>query len=299
MILIDFSNVAIGAILAFPEEIKLGAPKSDIENLIRHSILTTILSYKKKYRKEYGELVICIDSTRYWRKEVFPLYKANRKKSREDSTTDWDTVYSCISNMKSDIVKYLPYIVVEVDGAEGDDVIAALIKYSNKNMLIRTGLVESPEPNIIISSDKDFYQLHSYEGVKQFSPKMQKQVTEKFDTIKEGLIAKITKGDPGDGIPNIRSADNALVDKIRQLPITANMLKRFIELNESACSDKDELTRYNRNKTLIDFNYIPTIIYDNIVSKFLEPTVRPSKMDLLRYFQLNKCNNLIEHIEEF
>ena len=35
-------------------------------------------------QKKYGEIVLTYDSRAYWRKQVFPQYKANRKKGREE-----------------------------------------------------------------------------------------------------------------------------------------------------------------------------------------------------------------------
>jgi len=48
-------------------------------------VLNTLRSYRKQYKKTYGELILCIDSRHYWRRDVFPNYKHARKKAREDS----------------------------------------------------------------------------------------------------------------------------------------------------------------------------------------------------------------------
>ena len=59
MILIDYSQVALSNILSFQRELR--GTGSEVKNLIRHVTLSTLKSYKKKYGKEYGELVICCD----------------------------------------------------------------------------------------------------------------------------------------------------------------------------------------------------------------------------------------------
>ena len=54
--------------------------------MIRHMILNSIRMYNKKYRNEYGQLIICADGMNTWRKDFYPEYKANRKKSRDNSS---------------------------------------------------------------------------------------------------------------------------------------------------------------------------------------------------------------------
>ena len=83
MILVDYSQVALATILTFQRELK--GTESEVKNLIRHVVLSTIKSYKKKYGGEYGQIVIATDGRKYWRKEVFEHYKASRKKAREES----------------------------------------------------------------------------------------------------------------------------------------------------------------------------------------------------------------------
>ena len=68
MILVDYSQVALAAILTFQRELK--GDEAEVKNLIRHVTLSKLKSYKKKYAKEYGELVICCDGRKYWRKEI-------------------------------------------------------------------------------------------------------------------------------------------------------------------------------------------------------------------------------------
>ena len=55
------------------------------ENLLRHMILNSIRANKIKFGSDYGELVIAADARTTWRREMFPYYKANRKKNRDAS----------------------------------------------------------------------------------------------------------------------------------------------------------------------------------------------------------------------
>ena len=64
MILIDYSAIAISNVVT---------QKLDIdENLVRHMILNSIRLYRTKYQASYGEIVICTDGMKNWRKDVFP-----------------------------------------------------------------------------------------------------------------------------------------------------------------------------------------------------------------------------------
>ena len=175
MILIDYSQVALAAILTFQRELK--GSESEVKNLIRHVTLSTIKSYKKKYGKEYGEVVICCDGRKYWRKEFFEYYKGMRKSNREKSDLDWGLIFDTLSEMRTDIAKYFPYKVLHIDRAEADDIIAVITKYAQDNLLIQQGLVEEPQKILILSSDKDFKQLQLYPTVKQWSPMQRKYVT--------------------------------------------------------------------------------------------------------------------------
>ena len=170
------------------------------EDMVRHMILNSLRMYRERFFDEFGELVICYDSKHYWRREYYPEYKASRKKTRETSGHDWNNIFGCLNSIKEELTESFPYKVIEVYGAEADDIIASLCMEHASSC-----------PNILIlSGDKDFVQLHKYKEVKQYSP-----VTKKFingpDPI-EYLYEHILKGDVSDGVPNVLSPDNTFVD---------------------------------------------------------------------------------------
>ena len=69
MIVIDFNQVAISNMMA-----ELGG-RSDVEvnlPLIRHMIINSIRSYKRKFGEEFGNIVIACDNRHYWRRQYFP-----------------------------------------------------------------------------------------------------------------------------------------------------------------------------------------------------------------------------------
>lgn len=153
MILLDYSQIALSNIIV---------QKLNDENMIRHMILNSIRMYNKKYRNEYGQMVICADGMNTWRKDYFPLYKAHRKKNRSESDQDWPEIFRILNLVREEIRENLPYKVIHLEGCEADDVIGTLA--------MQTQEFGQHEPVMIISSDKDFIQLHKYTNVKQFSP---------------------------------------------------------------------------------------------------------------------------------
>ena len=162
---------------------------------------------------------------------------------------------------------------------------------------VLTPLLSSHEKILIISSDEDFLQLQKYKNVYQYSPKAKKLIKSTNPEI--DLKKKIITGDTGDGIPNMLSQHNSFVLKIRQKQMTE---KRLLELaNTEMIAENLQGEQYNyyiRNKTLIDFNYIPEDIRQNIVTTYNEANTN-NRMKLFNYFVEKKLTNLMECIEDF
>ena len=281
MILLDFSQTMIGSFMA------MGKGNVVVEeDLLRHTVLNTIRQYKLTHRHIYDSgagpgLVICCDSPKNWRKKSFPEYKANRKKHRENDTTDWKSLFQFLDEMIEDLRNYFPYYVVRVEGAEADDVIGVLNEHVATN------------PTLIISSDKDFLQLQKYQGVSQWSPLTKTWV--KGDP-EESLWEKMIKGDAGDGVPNIFSPDDMFTTEgKRQRPIT----KKKLELWKNDDSDwtEDMHRNFHRNKTMVDLSQTPESIRINIINQYREQTPKHGK--LMGYFTEKRLKNLMEHIGDF
>jgi hypothetical protein len=297
MILVDYSQVALAAILSFQRELK--GDEAEVKNLIRHVTLSTLKSYKKKYGKEYGEMVICCDGRKYWRKEYFEYYKASRKKSREASHLDWKLIFDTLSEMREELRVHFPYRVIHVERAEADDVIAVMAKYLQENLLIQQGLVEESQKILILSSDKDFKQLQLYPTVKQWSPMQKKYITASKQEIRDFMIEHIVKGDSGDGIPNIFSKDDVFVVGDRQKVCTAKRLAEFIENGIDACRNDEEKRNWQRNSTLVAFENIPPDVSEDIILTYINNKPTGDKMSIMQYLIDNKCRLLLDEIEDF
>ena len=224
MIMVDYSQCALAAILSFQRELK--GDEAEVKNLIRHVTLSTLKSYKKKYGAEYGEMVICCDGRKYWRKEFFEHYKGSRKKNRDASSLDWKLIFDTLSEMREDLAKYFPYKVLHVEAAEADDIIAVMAKWLQSNRQCIQGLVEEPQKILILSSDKDFKQLQLYPQVRQWSPMQKKYITATTQEIKDFMVEHIVKGDTGDGVPNILSQDNIFMIAERQKTVSSKRLSK-------------------------------------------------------------------------
>lgn len=298
MILVDYSQVALSAILTFQRELK--GTESEVKNLIRHVTLSTLKSYKKKYGKEYGELVICCDGRKYWRRSFFEYYKAGRKKARDASDLDWQLIFDTLSEMRDDIKQHFPYRVIHVDRAEADDVIATMAKWVQTNDLVQEGLMEEPQKVLILSSDKDFKQLQSEWNVKQWSPMQKKYVTATKKEIRDWMIEHIVKGDSGDGVPNILSPDDVFIQEgVRQKPVSAKRLQEFIEKGFDACRNDEERRNWHRNSTLVAFEHIPKDVEDEIVQTYLNNKPKGDKMAVMNYLIQHRCRLLLDELDDF
>ncbi len=204
MILLDYNQIVIANFMANAGAF---AETSVEENAIRHMILNTIKKINVMFRHEFGEMVITCDSKDVWRKDVFPYYKANRKKERQESDVDWNELYRIMDLVKQELKTHFPYRVLELAGAEADDIIGTLVRTYSAN-----------QPIMISSRDKDFIQLHIYDNVKQYDSVTDKMMT--HPDPRAQLVELILKGDSKDGVPNYLMADDTFINKIRQRPVT-------------------------------------------------------------------------------
>ena len=282
MILVDLNQVMISNLM-----MQIGNHTNiEIEpNLIRHMVLNSLRSYRSKYKDKYGELVICCDNRHYWRKEVFPYYKAGRKKTREASEIDWTKVFETLNVIRDEIKENFPYKVINIEGAEADDIIGTLArKYHGY------------EKVLVLSGDKDFMQLQRYPNVDQFSPIMKRWL--RHDNPLAYLREHIIKGDRGDGIPNFLSNDDVFVVGGRQRPVSKKKLETWVESEPEQFCDENMLRNYKRNEELIDLTKTPQSIVEDILNTFENYEV-PPRSGLLNYFVKNKMKLMMECIQDF
>jgi len=283
MILLDLNQTIIASLMAH-----IGSnPKIEIqENMVRHIVLNSIRSFSRQFKSKYGELVICCDNKNYWRRDVFPFYKAHRKKDREKSDFDWNLIFNTLNKIKEELKEFSPYRVIEVEYAEADDIIAVLTaKFSGK------------QPILILSSDKDFVQLQKYKDVRQYSPAMKRFIN--TDNPHAFIKEHIIRGDRGDGIPNFLSADNVFALGERQKSINNRKLVEWLDQNpEDFCTNDQMLRGFKRNQMLVDFDHIPEEIKTKILNVY-ENAVPNKRQVFLTYMMRKNMRSLIQDIGDF
>ena len=297
MMVIDYNQVAIATFMG-----EIGhRGGSDIEvnvPLLRHMVLNVIRSYKNKFGEEFGEVVIACDNRHYWRRSIFPFYKAGRKKARSASELDWNAIFDALEMIRNELDEYFPYPVIDVHGAEADDVIGVLAEYSQTSGE-STGLFDegTAEPFLVLSGDHDFNQLQKWSNVKQYAPAQKKWIKIK-EPASAVLMEHIITGDKGDGVPNMLSPDNCFVDGIRQKSIRKNLLSEWKVTPPEKWITAEMSHGYNRNQLLVDLSKTPQEIKDEIISTY-EKQKGGDKSQLLNYFIKHKMKNMLEVMADF
>ena len=278
MIIVDFNQVMISNLM-----MQLGNHTNIPleEGLFRHMVVNSLRSYKQKFQQEFGEIVIACDDRNYWRKQVFPYYKANRKKNRDASEINWNQVFDIFNKIKGEIKEHFPYRVIQVESAEADDIIATLVTENNDKTIL------------ILSADKDFVQLQKYATVKQYDPIRKKWIKE--DNPQQYLYEHILRGDQGDGIPNILSDDDTFVTDKRQKPMTQKKMDIF----KSEGISQEMLKRnFARNEMLVDLTKIPDNIRNGVINKYNEENGK-DRSKLFNYFISHNLKLLMDSVGDF
>jgi len=287
MILIDLNQVMISNLMMQP-----GLKADGInENMIRHMVLNSIRMYNSKFKEKYGEIVICADDKKYWRRDIFPYYKHGRKKTREESPYDWNLIFETLNKIRDELRDTFPYRVLQVDKTEADDIIGTLCHKHGVQLMN-----ETTEKILILSSDKDFMQLQKFANVEQFSPAAKKflRTNEPDKFLREHII----KGDRGDGIPNILSSDDTFVTDKRQKPVTEKKLNIWVTEEPVQFCDSLMLRNYKRNEALIDLSKVPQDIQAKILETY-ENAPNNGRDKIFNYFIKHRLKLLMEHIQEF
>ena len=286
MILVDLNQVMISNLMM---QIRYASEVD--ENLIRHMVLNSLRMYNVKFKEEYGDMIICADDKKYWRRELFPYYKASRKKAREESALDWNLIFESLNKIRDELKETFPYTVLQIDHAEADDIIATLCH--EHGVYLKN---DATEKILILSSDKDFLQLQKFANVEQYSPMQKKFLKE--SNPERFLKEHIMKGDKGDGIPNFLSPDDIFVSDGRQKPVTEKKLNTWVTQNPELFCDEVMLRNYRRNEMLIDLSKIPEDYKQKILDAFRNAPQK-GREKIFNYFVKHRMKMLMEHIQEF
>lgn len=284
-ILVDYNQVILASLFA---SIGNHTDVAADENIIRHMFLNSIRANRKKFTEEYGEIVICADGKNTWRREAYPYYKANRKKSRDESEMDWNALFDIMNTVRDELKEFFPYKVIHVEHCEADDIIGAVIHEFGSELNIGS------EKFLILSGDKDYIQLQGYANVDQYDPIRKRWI--RNDNPDQYLKEHILKGDTGDGVPNILSSDNCLAIGERQKAMTQKRMALYLQGTDQM--DEETLRRYHRNKMMIDLGEIPQKYKDIILSEYNKEK-EVGRKELFNFFVKKKLKHLITDIQDF
>ena len=279
MILMDFSGIAVATI---------AVNKVNDENMLRHMMLNSVRMYNKKFRDQYGQMIICCDGANNWRRDYFPQYKANRRKNRDESGFDWAEAFRIMHKVKDEIKENFPYKVIHLEGCEADDIIGTMVEHTQE--------FGQYEEVMIVSSDKDFLQLQKYNNVRQWSHILKKEIKDPHPKL--NLIDKILSGDTGDGIPNVLSRDDTFVNGERQTPLSKKKKEAMMQdISEAVGLSAEWYRNYQRNQKLIDLTQTPQKLKNQIIDDFWITVFNQGKA--LPYLINNNMKQLIGSVEEF
>lgn len=270
--------------LAFSES--FGSNGDVDEDIVRHVSLDGIRLINSKFRSQYGDPILAIDSRKgSWRKKVFPYYKAHRSDDRKKSSINWPELIRQMDVIKNEIKETFPYLVIEIDKAEADDTIGVLSRLA----------VENKQDAMIISGDRDFIQLQvDNQYVQQWDKRSERFVG--ADDPKRYLFEHVMKGDRGDGIPNILSPGDSFVNKIRQKPMTQ---KRLNEFWEDSTLLRPYADRVKENINIIDLKYTPSEIKEAVMEHYnVGPPDHP-RSRVRDYMIEHRLKKLHENIQDF
>ena len=276
-ILVDANQISISHLMV----------RNKIENgihldSVRRSIVKVIARIQKQFGDEYGKVILCYDDKNYWRRDIFPFYKKNRKQEREASKYNWDDVFSALNKIRDEIKENLPYQVLQVQGAEADHIVASICNYNSRK--------DDPQPMLILSADKDFIQLHKFDFVKQYDPIRNRWI--ECDNPVEYLQEHIIRGDRSDGIPNILTCDDAIVAGKTQKKMSKEKISGLAALDPSEFTNYIRLRNWKRNAELIDFSRIPEPVVERILTHYHKTRARAEVN--INYFIVNNIQDLIE-----
>lgn len=204
-----------------------------------------LIKFKALEYKVDGILIAC-DAPNVWRKELYPDYKAHRDELRDPY---YDDVKDTVIELKNFFNEYTSIPAISVANCEADDIIYIVTQ-------------DSPNKNIILSSDKDFVQLVDDKTI-LYSPTQKKE--RESDDPEFDLFEKCIRGDRGDNIPS--SYPNVRKKKLEEAFYEKKDGEhyKYINIMESTNKFGNKVKDdYERNRKLIDLSLQPEYIKKRI-----------------------------------
>ena len=251
-----------------------------------HIIYNNLLAFSNKFGgSRENPIVVCCDSKPSWRhafyvenSKDFPEYKGETYKGDRTKHEEypWEKIWEALNDGMTALEQFTDIIVLKVDLCEADDIIAVLAQ--------DFGVGDT----FVCSSDKDFRQLQN-ETTHQYDP-VKKLIVPPIDVQRYKELHFLTAGDD-----NIKQVKKGVGIKTAE-----KMLK---ELDIILQTNPDIKARYEFNKTLIDFDRIPSEVREAVhvaYSEVLQTNFQNhSPGQLLTFFSKKAMRQMATRIPEF
>jgi 5'-3' exonuclease len=143
-------NLLVDSSFIFYKNVYTLANTKTLYGDLEKSLEISYNNYLNKY--PFEKIYIVADSKYSWRKNIYPDYKGKRKENRDKQDIDWEFCFNTYNDFKETLKENNRIVFLEYDGVEADDIIAYIIKESNKKGI----------SNLYVSSDGDLKQLLDY-----------------------------------------------------------------------------------------------------------------------------------------
>lgn len=294
-ILIDTYNLYFRALYTINE------PDMDLcEKLCLHTMINMVKKACDKFKPDC--LIACRDGNKSWRKEIYPMYKANRlEKINEKTPYELEKEKHCKVIFEDVFLKFIDdntnIPLLSYQNAEADDLIARFVAlHPNDNVIILSTdndfvqllndnvfIYNSMEERIIsnkciIDADKKTPIYFKLKDGKVSVPKEQPSVVDELipfeDWVEYALFTKCIRGDKSDNIfsayPRVREKSTKNTIGMREAFLDRNNKGfNWVCFMNSKWTDafgEEHLveTEYKNNKKIIDLQEIPSELKNNI-----------------------------------
>jgi len=246
-LVIDGRNLTIRSFFAYPGTLSADGHTT---NLLHGSFLE-LFKHVKMFQP--AKTVVTWDSKSTFRRGVYAGYKAGKRGTMSDVQFASFTVQQQIFE---EGLTALGVCQMKVEGVEGDDLVAFTV------------IIPENRPAVIISTDRDFWQLVRGDQVRIYDPRKKSllagasfSMATGFDSPEHHLAFKVLKGDPGDGVPPavIRMGEKKAIEMARtfRLPNLDGESLRYGtgEYFAMTLQDDDLGGRCSRNYQLVSLHY--------------------------------------------
>lgn len=243
--------------------------------LMKYMVFEKMITFVSEHALNNSDIILAMDSPGdYWRRDVYPPYKADRSARREASGIDYKTAFLHFNELAALIEEYLPWRVIQVPKCEADDVIYTITKLY-------------PDGVIINSADSDYIQLCS-ENVRLFRAHEESWFSFPYKGITDAetfLEVSVITGQAGkDNVYNIRTPSNWVPEMGRKPGCGVKAAEKLLDGDlQSNLEAKGLLENYQRNKQLIDMSCLPEVYFKAITEAVKAKDI--SRCDIRAFFE--------------